>query len=604
MKKKKRPAKQVQNKRPLVPRMRVGKRNMSKKIALSKPLSLKLSPSKILAKQHKLKRIEMKSRKWVDYFSNMSRLAMRISWTRLITSMSRTFNRNKMIAFRGAFEDRMKVNIMSKVPHEITLKILSYLPAEDICRVSQTCRYLRAVCTDKYLWRDKCRTSGIIADKQAMRILLNDSSSPGTSDNAFKIDEFKQHIDWKRIYSGHSRIIRNWYREDTFQSMKQLKCHEKHVITCLQFNPISNIIVSGSDDNTLKVWSAITGKCLMTLKGHKGGVWCSQIANDGTVISGSTDRTIRVWDIDRGETKYIFTGHSSTVRCLALEGNRVVSGSRDTTLRLWNINKGVCKHVFVGHDAAVRCVEFKNGLIVSGAYDNLVKVWNADTHECIHTLVNHSNRIYCLQFDGKMIASGSLDTTICIWDAITGELKHELRGHSSLTSKMLLKDNLLISANADSFCKVWDVQTGKCLHTLGGPNKHSSAITSVYLNSWYIITSGDDGTVKLWDRTTGEFIRDLVRLKSASEGGLVWRIKASYTKLICAVGSRTELAEDTHLLVVNLDDRPESLTKSEFEHSMLTVKHLVNHKVHPPIVTVTSPTLESAKIFQYIEKYV
>lgn len=37
-----------------------------------------------------------------------------------------------------------------------------------------------------------------------------------------------------------------------------LKGHDDHVITCLQF--CGNQVVSGSDDNTLKVWSVITGK--------------------------------------------------------------------------------------------------------------------------------------------------------------------------------------------------------------------------------------------------------------------------------------------------------------------------------------------------------
>lgn len=37
-----------------------------------------------------------------------------------------------------------------------------------------------------------------------------------------------------------------------------LKGHDDHVITCLQF--CGNRIVSGSDDNTLKVWSAVTGE--------------------------------------------------------------------------------------------------------------------------------------------------------------------------------------------------------------------------------------------------------------------------------------------------------------------------------------------------------
>lgn len=37
-----------------------------------------------------------------------------------------------------------------------------------------------------------------------------------------------------------------------------LKGHDDHVITCLQF--CGNKVVSGSDDNTLKVWSVLTGK--------------------------------------------------------------------------------------------------------------------------------------------------------------------------------------------------------------------------------------------------------------------------------------------------------------------------------------------------------
>lgn len=88
-----------------------------------------------------------------------------------------------------------------------------------------------------------------------------------------------------------------------------------------------------------------------------------------------------------------------------------------------------------------------------------------------------------------------------------------------------------------------------------GPYKHQSAVTCLQFNNRFVITSSDDGTVKLWDVQTGEFIRNLVELDSGGSGGVVWRIRASETKLICAVGSRNG-TEETKLLVLDFDAEP------------------------------------------------
>jgi len=77
-------------------------------------------------------------------------------------------------------------------------------------------------------------------------------------------------------------------------------------------------------------------------------------------------------------------------------------------------------------------------------------------------------------------------------------------------------------------------------------------VTCLQFNSKFVITSSDDGTVKLWDVRTGEFVRDLVALDSGGSGGVVWRIRANRTKLVCAVGSRNG-TEETKLLVLDFD---------------------------------------------------
>jgi WD40 repeat protein len=61
----------------------------------------------------------------------------------------------------------------------------------------------------------------------------------------------------------HHAIEMNW-RVKPIRMPIILKGHDDHVITCLQF--CGNQVVSGSDDNTLKVWSVITGKVSLKKK--------------------------------------------------------------------------------------------------------------------------------------------------------------------------------------------------------------------------------------------------------------------------------------------------------------------------------------------------
>ncbi|XP_041453435.1 F-box/WD repeat-containing protein 7-like [Lytechinus variegatus] len=434
-------------------------------------------------------------------------------------------------------EPQFQRDFISLLPRELALYVLSFLEPRDLLRAAQTCHYWRILCEDNLLWKEKCRETGIeeLNGKQTKR--RSNSGVPRSP--------------WKSMYLRQHQIQYNW-RFGEIKTGKALKGHDDHVITCLQFN--GQRIVSGSDDNTLKVWSALTGKCLRTLVGHTGGVWSSQM-NNNIVISGSTDRTLKVWNADTGHCIHTLYGHTSTVRCMHLHGNKVVSGSRDATLRLWDIETGQCLHVLMGHVAAVRCVQYDGRRVVSGAYDYTVKVWNPETEECLHTLQGHTNRVYSLQFDGTHIVSGSLDTSIRVWDADTGECKHTLTGHQSLTSGMELKDNILVSGNADSTVKIWDITSGQCLQTLQGANKHQSAVTCLQFNRKFVITCSDDGTVKLWDLNTGEFIRNLVTLDSGGSGGVVWRVCANPTKLVCAVGSRNG-TEETKLLVLDFEPDP------------------------------------------------
>ncbi|KAI8646875.1 quinon protein alcohol dehydrogenase-like superfamily [Parasitella parasitica] len=95
------------------------------------------------------------------------------------------------------------------------------------------------------------------------------------------------------------------------------------------------IIVSGSLDNTIKLWDMVTGKCIRTLFGHVEGVW--SLAYDTLrIVSGSHDKTARVWDLGSGKCMYALEGHGGPVTAVGLSDTKIISTSDDGDVRIWD----------------------------------------------------------------------------------------------------------------------------------------------------------------------------------------------------------------------------------------------------------------------------
>jgi WD40 repeat protein len=77
------------------------------------------------------------------------------------------------------------------------------------------------------------------------------------------------------------------------------------------------------------------------LDSHSRGIAC--VEYDGQyIISGSSDQSIRVWNAITGECIHTLEEHTDLVRTLQLDGEskRIVSGSYDGTLKIWNLEDG------------------------------------------------------------------------------------------------------------------------------------------------------------------------------------------------------------------------------------------------------------------------
>jgi WD40 repeat protein len=125
-------------------------------------------------------------------------------------------------------------------------------------------------------------------------------------------------------------------------------------VTSVAISPDGQLLASGSEDKTIKLWSLPGGVLVNTLPGDitvgdSGGVYSVAFSPDGRCLaSGSYDETIKLWSLPDGTLLKTLTGHglnvttASAVDALAFtpDSGLLISGAWDYTMKLWSLPEG------------------------------------------------------------------------------------------------------------------------------------------------------------------------------------------------------------------------------------------------------------------------
>ncbi|MEO2004105.1 MAG: WD40 repeat domain-containing protein, partial [Candidatus Poribacteria bacterium] len=197
--------------------------------------------------------------------------------------------------------------------------------------------------------------------------------------------------------------------------------------TALAFTPEGSRIVSGSADQTAKMWGIPSGELIQTYAdGHSD--WLTSIAvrgNGKRLVTGSRDGVARLWNLETGEPIRSYRGHEREVTSVFLNGGGLLTASADGSARLWKTGTGWEQRAFRDHVAPSSSggmsLDGRRLLTVGGSGPAIL--WDLDTGAAARSFPRIGGRWLssALNADASVVALGGAQGEVGVWDAISGE---------------------------------------------------------------------------------------------------------------------------------------------------------------------------------------
>ncbi|KAG0685918.1 ubiquitin-binding SDF ubiquitin ligase complex subunit met30 [Kluyveromyces marxianus] len=457
----------------------------------------------------------------------------------------------------------IKIDFISTLPEELSLKILGYLDCQSLCTAALVCKRWKVLADDDRVWYHmceqhidrKCPNCGwglpLLHMKRARFLPVNEAhvyNQNGTQNNA---------------------TSNNNTRESTPGATAAIVPSTRSACSSVPQTAVEKTRAKNSRYYT-RPWKVIyrerfqvesnwrNGRCrIQVFKGHMDGV-LSLRYNHRLLFTGSYDSTVAIWDTKSGNLIRRLTGHTDGVKGIYFDDQKMITASLDKTIRVWNYITGSCISTYRGHQDSVLSVDSYKKIIVSGSADKTVKVWHVESRTC-YTLRGHTEWVNCVKLHPKSFTcySCSDDKTLRMWDIRTNSCIKVFRGHVGQVQKVIpltIKDvanlvvdkdlpeerhnaeqdpqtlgnqqnqnqeneqddctgvldpNLkypthLLSCSLDNTIKLWEVRTGKCVRTQFG---HVEGVWDIAADNFRIVSGSHDKNVKIWDLQNGKCIQ-------------------------------------------------------------------------------------------------
>ena len=225
-------------------------------------------------------------------------------------------------------------------------------------------------------------------------------------------------------------------------------------VRSIAFSPNSEIIASGFDDGTVKMWSVKDRSLIWTLKGHYNDVASMRFTSDGKILVSTSDFIVKLWSVKNGNLIRTLGGTNRLIKNVALSPNsKLIALGYNDVVKLWYIKDS--SSILTSEEHIYRFSTLNRwSWIPLPEFDDYILIW---------TLKGHTDHVLSVTFspDGKLLGSGSRDKTVKLWSAEDGSLILTLVGHTWEVNLLTFSPDskLLASGSDDGTIKLWKINS-------------------------------------------------------------------------------------------------------------------------------------------------
>ncbi len=296
-------------------------------------------------------------------------------------------------------------------------------------------------------------------------------------------------------------------------------------VQAIAITPNGETLVSGSYDNTVKLWNLKTGKLIKTLEGHKEAVTSVAITPDGQILaSGSNDNTVKVWDSKSGELLRTLDTNKAAVTSIIInpDGENLISANTNKTIKFWNLKTGELQRTLKAETVSL-AISADGKTLFSGNNDGTIQLFDSFTGKLLKTLTPPKSEDAYSDFqkasavsslavsnDGKTLVNSGYDDShqsiketdgknIKVWNLETGKLVQNFSvGIGGIDTVAISPDGKTFASGGYAYeISLWDIETGKKLRTLSAKQGGVNAI-AFSQDGKTIVSSSGNKSIKVW----------------------------------------------------------------------------------------------------------